>query len=132
MVFPHLMLVVAYTTVVPSPGEMGPDGIYALASGIAISAFDLNSPLDGPEEGQRLFRFFDDLRDKHIAHDENSLSAMGATLSQPHVANLHLLITKALEWVVVKFNALREDLTAELEKESLETLGEGGKRRKGF
>jgi hypothetical protein len=93
-----------------------------------------------------LFRIFDALRNKHIAHDENSysqavvcaaingggkpykveriltLSVTGETLDQPNYNNLHLLITKALGWVSKKYDALCADLTTELEGEPLDAL----------
>jgi hypothetical protein len=123
----------------------------------------------GDPEGRDLFRIFDHLRNKHIAHDENSYSqsipcaaingggksykveriltlcATGDTLDQPNYANLRLLITKALDWVTTKYDALCVDLTAELERAPLDALlareqvklaapklEEVGKRRKGF
>jgi hypothetical protein len=98
------------------------------------------------QEGQKLFRFFDHFRNKHIAHDENSysqavvcaaingggkpykveriltLSITGETLDQPNYSNLDLLIRKALDWVSIKHDALCADVTLELEKKPLEAL----------
>ncbi len=92
------------------------------------------------------FKYFDDLRDKHTIHDENSytqsipcaaingggkaykverifaLSLTGVTLEQSNFNNLHLLVTQALSWLESKFNDMCDDLTKDLEREPLETL----------
>lgn len=92
------------------------------------------------------FRYFDDLRNKHVVHDENSytqclpgailnkkdhdhkiekiicFSAIGETLEQENYENLHLLIEVAKKWVVDQFNKLCEILTEELEAESYDAL----------
>ncbi len=92
------------------------------------------------------YKYFDSLRNKHLIHDENSyaqclpgaalnkkemkhkiakivcLSVVGDTLSQENYNNLHLLITRAQQWVVEQFDQLCNLLTEELERESYETL----------
>ncbi len=95
----------------------------------------LNSDLDGKE----VFKFFHNLRDKHLVHDSNAyaqclpgailnkegmdhkiakiicMSFHSQTLDQSAFGNLHLLITRSMEWVVQEFDALCENLTRELE-----------------
>lgn len=92
------------------------------------------------------FAFFESLRNKHLVHDENSfaqclpgavlnkpgmdhkvakivcLSVIGDTLSQDNYNNLHLLATRAQEWVVAQFDQLRDVLTSELEPKSHDEL----------
>lgn len=85
------------------------------------------------------YDYFDSLRNKHLVHDENSyaqclpgavlnkkemnhkiakivcLSVIGDTLAQDNYNNLHLLLTKARNWVVAQFDELCNVLTSELE-----------------
>jgi hypothetical protein len=92
------------------------------------------------------YKYFDSLRNKHLVHDENSyaqclpgavlnkreikhkiakivcLSVIGDTLSQGNYSNLHLLITRAQQWVIEQFDQLCNILTDELEPEPYETL----------
>ena len=92
------------------------------------------------------YKYFDSLRNKHLVHDENSyaqclpgailnkkdmkhkiakivcLSITGETLAQDNYSNLHLLIARALEWVVTQFDQLCNMLSVELELEQFETL----------
>jgi hypothetical protein len=99
-----------------------------------------------PPEALMAFRYFKALRNKHLVHDENSyaqsipgailnggnnhykiekiicFAAIGETLEQANYGNLKLLIQKAREWVIAEFDALCERLTADLEKESYESL----------
>lgn len=86
------------------------------------------------------------LRNKHFVHDENSYSQSipGAaindgskafkiekiltlntdtpTLNEANYGNLHLLIQTVHEWVVAGYDKLCEDVCAELELESVDTL----------
>jgi len=92
------------------------------------------------------YRYFDSLRNKNLVHDENSymqglpgavlnkkgmdykiakivcLSVVGETLGQENYQNLHLLATRAREWVVAQFDELCNILTRELEPKSYEEL----------
>ena len=92
------------------------------------------------------FDYFKDLRNKHVAHDDNSyaqsipcailnkpdksykikkilcFSAIGETLEQGNWKNLHLLIQTARKWVVVEFDKLCETITKELEAKPYEDL----------
>lgn len=100
----------------------------------------------GDEGAVEPYKYFDSLRNKHLVHDENSyaqclpgavlnkkemnykiakivcLSVIGDTLSQENYSNLHLLITRAQQWVVTQFDQLCDILTNELEPEQYETL----------
>ena len=92
------------------------------------------------------YKYFDSLRNKHLVHDENSfaqclpgavlnkkemnhkiakivcLSVIGDTLVQENYSNLHLLITRAQQWVVAQFDQICDVLTKDLELEQYETL----------
>jgi len=92
------------------------------------------------------YGYFENLRNKHLIHDDNSyaqclpgavlnkkgmdhkiakivcLSVIGDTLSQDNYSNLHLLVTRAREWVVAQFDELCDVLTAELEPKSYDEL----------
>jgi hypothetical protein len=92
------------------------------------------------------FAYFEDLRDKHFVHDENSycqaipgailnngtkpykiekvvcLDLVAETLEQDNYSNLYLLIKTTLLWITDKFDAICSALTAELEAESYEDL----------
>ena len=93
----------------------------------------------GDADGQTVFEYFFDLRNKHIVHDENSfaqslpgavlnkrglnqkiakivcLDVLADTLHQEAYSGLHLLITRAREWVTRQFDELCNVLTRELE-----------------
>ena len=99
-----------------------------------------------PPGAKKAFEYFEDLRNKHFVHDENSyaqsipgavlnngaksykiekivcFAAFGATLEQGNYGNLKLLIEKARAWVVTEFDSLCERLTGALEQESYEDL----------
>jgi len=99
-----------------------------------------------PPEAMVVFRYFRDLLNKHVVHDENSyvqslpgavlnggdktykiekivcLNAVGITLEQANYSNLKLLIGKARTWVDSEFDKLCDILTKELELEPYETL----------
>ncbi len=92
------------------------------------------------------FAYFESLRNKHLVHDENSyaqclpgavlnkkgmprkigkivcLSVVGDTLGQENYNNLHLLVTRAREWVVARFDELCDVVTSELEPKSHDEL----------
>lgn len=107
---------------------------------------DANKVYKGDAGASEPFEFFESLRNKHIVHDENSFaqclpgavlnkqgmdhkiakivcfSAVGNTLEQDTYSNLHLLATRAREWVVEQFDELCELLTSELEAASYDAL----------
>lgn len=92
------------------------------------------------------FRYFYSLRNKHLVHDENSyaqclpgavlnkkdmackiekitcMRVISDTLSQDNYSNLHLLVTRAQEWVVAQFDELCDVLTSELESKPYDKL----------
>jgi hypothetical protein len=92
------------------------------------------------------YKYFDSLRNKHLVHDANSyaqclpgavlnkkdlshkiakivcMNVISETLAKENYNNLHLLVTRAREWVVEQFDQLCNALTAELETEPYETL----------
>jgi hypothetical protein len=92
------------------------------------------------------YRYFKALRNKHFVHDENSYAqanpgailndgtksykvekivcsvVLAETLEQDAYANLKLLISHALAWVVAEFDALCVQLTNELDAKSYEEL----------
>ena len=92
------------------------------------------------------YRYFDSLRNKHLVHDENSyaqclpgavlnkkdmdhkiakiiyLGVIGDTLNQDNYNNLHLLVTRAREWVVAQLDDLCAVLTSELEPKPYDEL----------
>ena len=100
----------------------------------------------GDPEAMEVFRYFKSMRDKHLIHDENSytqclrgavinkkdmdhkiakivcLSVIGDTLGQANYSNLHLLISRAREWIVPRFDTICNALSAELESNSYEAL----------
>ena len=104
-----------------------------------------------PPEAILVFKFFKSLRNKHIIHDENSYSqalvgailnpkgeekkvcqviscqVTSATLGQESWSNLHLLVTKALTWVVCEYDALAERMANKLESKDYEVLESGGR-----
>jgi len=99
-----------------------------------------------PPQAKLVFDYFQNLRNKHVVHDENAYSqsipgavlnkgdkpykiekilcfgAHSNTLEQGNYANLKLLIRKALEWVIAEFDAFCELVTKELEACSYEDL----------
>jgi hypothetical protein len=99
-----------------------------------------------PPEARESFRYFLAIRNKNIVHDANSLTQclpgavlnkrdhepkiakivcmnfVGSILGQENYSNLHLLITKALQWVNEKYDSLCDQMTRELEKENYENL----------
>ena len=92
------------------------------------------------------YEYFDSLRNKNLVHDENSyaqclpaavlnkkgmdhkiakivcLSVIGDTLGQENYSNLHLLATRAREWVITQFDQLCEVLTSEFEAKPYDEL----------
>ena len=92
------------------------------------------------------YYYFDSLRNGHLVHDENSymqclpgavlnkkgmdyniakivcLSVVGETLCQENYQNLHLLATRARDWVVARFDDLCDAITRELEPRPYEEL----------
>ena len=92
------------------------------------------------------FSYFDNLRNKHVVHDENAyaqgipgailnrsdkpykiekivcFSAIAETLNQDNYGNLHLLTQAAIAWVAKDFDRLCEAQTKELEVKSYEDL----------
>ena len=105
-------------------------------------ALDPEKVYKGDHDGLTVFEYFRDLRDKHIVHDENTysqclpgavlnqkeaghkiekivcLSVIADTLHQDAYADLHLLITRAREWVISQFDTLCNVLTTDLESAS--------------
>lgn len=97
-------------------------------------------------EGQAIFVYFDNLRNKHLVHDDNSYSQCntGAILnnvdaeykiakitSSTVVAglnidgdmnNLRLLCLRAKEWVVQEYDKLADEITRDLEARNYEDL----------
>lgn len=116
--------------------------------GASNSRFSLDSKkvYKGDAGAMYPFRYFDNLRNKHLVHDENSYAQClpGAvlnkkeadhkiaqivcssficdTLSEADYSNLHLLISRAREWVVGQFDTLCSVITADLESEPYEVL----------
>lgn len=92
------------------------------------------------------YEYIRSLRNKHLVHDENSftqclpgaalnrkgatdkiakilcMSANADTLSQANYSNLHLLITRTLEWVEAEFDSLCDSLTFDLELKPYDEL----------
>jgi len=92
------------------------------------------------------FSYFDNLRNKHVVHDENAyaqsipgailnkgdkpykiekvvcFSAMAETLCQDNYSNLHLLCQTAIAWVANEFTQLCEAQTKKLEAKSYDDL----------
>ncbi len=99
-----------------------------------------------PVEAMMAFAYFQDLRNKHVIHDENSyaqslpgavlnrgdknykiekiicFNAIAGTLEEGNLSNLKLLIAKAHAWVDSEFDKLSDAIAKQLEKESFETL----------
>lgn len=121
---------------------------YAKCFGTSKSRFQLNASkiLRGEPLGLATHKFFTELRDKHVVHDENSyaLCFPGAvlnrgdksykiekilcfagfiqTLNQEHWANLKLLIDKAHAWVASEFDGICALLTKDLEQQTYAVL----------
>ena len=109
-------------------------------------SLDLKNVYKGDTGAFEPFEYFQSLRNKHLVHDENSytqclpsavlnkkgmdykiakivcLSVIGDTLDQENYSNLHLLATRAREWVVAQFDELCKVLTSELERKSYDEL----------
>ncbi len=99
-----------------------------------------------PKEALEAFQYFDNLRNKHFVHDENSYSqsipgailndgrkdykiekivccpVSGVTLENENWGNLKLLIERAIIWVHSEFEETCKKLTEELEKENYDDL----------
>ncbi len=96
----------------------------------------------GDSEAQEVYEYFRNLRNKHIAHDENAysqcipgavlngpnaqykiakivcFSAVADTLDQGNYGNLHKMVTETLIHIDARFESLCSNLTAELEARS--------------
>jgi len=103
-----------------------------------------------PQAALEVFTFFKQLRDKHVAHDDNAFARalVGAAIndgSKPYKVeqvvcidmfvgtlnadterNLGLLIDRARAWVVGAFDALAAVITSDLETESYDKLKSRG------
>jgi hypothetical protein len=115
---------------------------YCKCFGNSVSRFQLSRDKiykREPPEAEIVYRYFQDLRDKHVVHDENAYSqsipgailndgtkeykiekivcfgARANTLDQTNYANLKLLIQKATTWVDAQFETCCELVTKELE-----------------
>ena len=110
------------------------------------SSLNAKKVYQGDEVALTCFRYFQSLRNKHVAHDDNaysqcvvgaalnkagsdskiagivSLVMSGVTLEAPNQRNLEVLITDALKWVSAQDEACKKLLAADLEKEPYETL----------
>lgn len=99
-----------------------------------------------PKEANESFKYFKLLRNKHIAHDENTynqslpcaalnngskdyhvekifcLSATSSTLDASHWSSLKALTGRALEWVTSEFDTSCKKLTEILEVETYEQI----------
>ncbi len=100
----------------------------------------------GDSDALEICKYFRNLRNKHIAHDENAysqcipgavlngpnaqykiakivcFSAVAETLDQVNYSNLHKMVTETLSHIEARFEGLCSDLTAELEARSYEEL----------
>ncbi len=107
---------------------------------------DIKEVLKDDVEGQECFSFYKSLRDKQIAHDENSLTdcVVGLVLNKienpnkvakivtfltgslvfsgSHFCNLGLIVEKSLEYCHRKYDKLATELTDEFKKESYAAL----------
>src|SRR5258708_757937 len=121
---------------------------YIKCFGQSESRFSLNpkTVYKGDAGAFEPYKYFDSLRNKNLVHDENSytqclpgavlnkndmpykiakivcLSLVGSTLGQENYQNLHLLATRAQEWVVTQFDELCNLLTSDLEPRGYEAL----------
>jgi len=99
-----------------------------------------------PRIALECFKYFKDIRDKHIVHDENTLAqchvgavinqrdqpnkiakvmsfaAFGDTLEQDAFSTLTLAIQKALAWVIAEADQLADAIASDLERESYDVL----------
>jgi hypothetical protein len=113
-----------------------------------VSRFSLDAKkvYKSDDDADEAFAFFSSLRSKHVVHDENSyaqclpgavlnkdgsdckiakivcLGVIGDTLCQGTYNNLHLLSTRAREWVAAQFDELCAIVTAELESKAYDDL----------
>jgi hypothetical protein len=100
----------------------------------------------GESQSSQNFRWFMDLRDKHIAHDDNSysqaqtvallndgtkdikveailnLTQRFSVLSQANIDNLRELVDKTLAWVLAEVGGVRNQIQSELEARSYAEL----------
>lgn len=121
---------------------------FAKCFGSSKSRFSLDPKkvYRGDEEALEHFEYFRSLRNKHLVHDENSyaqalpgailnkpdaphkiekivcLSFISLTLGQEAYNNLHLLVTRALEWVAREADVLCDRLTTKFEAQSYDDL----------
>jgi hypothetical protein len=121
---------------------------YMKCFGQSESRFSLNpkAVYKGDAGAFEPYKYFDSLRNKNLVHDENSftqclpgavlnkkgmahkiakivcLSLVGDALNQGNFQNLHLLATRAREWVIAQFDELCHVLTLELEPKDYEEL----------
>ena len=108
----------------------------------ARSRLDPKKVFKGDSEALEVYEYFRNLRNKHIAHDENAysqcipgaalnrpnsehkiakivcFSAYAETLDQGNYGNLHKMVTETLSHIDARFEGLCSDLTAELEARS--------------
>jgi len=121
---------------------------YIKCFGQSKSRFKLHAKViyNGHPGALEAYKFFDSLRNKHLAHDENSytqchpgavlnkkgmahkiakvvcFSAEGITLGQENWQNLHQLASLARAWVNAKFDELCNALISEFEAKPYEEL----------
>jgi hypothetical protein len=122
------------------------DFIKCFMSSASRNALDPKAILGTDKEAASHFAFFKNLRNKHIAHDENdysrcvtcagindgtkafkvekifALPIVFIALDQANYNNLHLLIRTTLKWVTNKFDQLCALITAELEEKDIGEL----------
>ncbi len=121
---------------------------YAKCFGTSKARFQLSAAkiFQGEPLGLAAHKFFTDLRDKHLVHDENSyalcfpaavlnrgdknykiekvlcLAGFIQTLNQEHWNNLKLLADKAHAWVVSEFDSVCDRFTKDLERKTYADL----------
>lgn len=107
---------------------------------------DSNLLFGSQPDGLNTYKFYKNLRDKHVVHDENSFSQapIGAALNkreapykiervfnfavngelvtQEHFSNLKLLVEIALKWVRAEIERVSQEVTNELELDSYDSL----------
>lgn len=112
------------------------------SSSEARSKLNPKSVFRGNPNAQEAYRYFRNLRNKHLAHDENAysqcipgavlngphspykiakivcLSAVADTLEQGNYGNLHKMVTETLSHIDARFESLCSNLTEELEARS--------------
>ncbi len=110
-----------------------------LSASKARPRLDPKKVFKGDSEALEVYEYFRNLRNKHIAHDENAysqcvpgavlngpnaqykiakivcFSAYAETLDQGNYSNLHKMVTETLSHIDARFESLCSDLTAELE-----------------